>query len=104
MLKANDQTFEATVLKAERPVLVDFVTTWCPPCRQQKPILEKLAARRPDVAIVSVDLEESPELSAKYGVHVVPTLMLFVGGERKAVAHGLQSEQRLTALLPPAAP
>jgi thioredoxin 1 len=100
MLKANDQTFDATVLQASRPVLVDFVTTWCPPCRQQKPILEKLAARRTDVDVVCVDLEESPEVAAKYGVTVVPTLMVFVGGERKAIAHGLQSERKLDELLP----
>ena len=99
MTKLNDTTFHAFVRATERPLLVDFATAWCPPCKTQKPILEKFASDHPDVDVVYVDLDESPELASTYEVQAVPTLMLFVAGEKKAVAQGLQYAARINALL-----
>ncbi len=99
MTKLNDTTFTAHVRASHKPVLVDFATTWCGPCKLQKPILEKYAAEHPEVDIVHIDPDESPETASAYQVQAVPTLMLFVGGEKKAVVQGLQSPARLDALL-----
>ena len=64
----NSAEFESVVLKAEKPVLVDFNATWCGPCRMLKPTLEQLAAERSDVEIVGVDIDENMDLAEEYGV------------------------------------
>lgn len=92
--------FEDTVLKAPRPVLVDFSATWCGPCKTMEPVLEKLGveyAGRADV--VKVDVDKSEALAAKYGVKAVPTLILFVGGSPVATVSGTASSARLHKLL-----
>jgi thioredoxin 1 len=97
--KVNDQTFAAEVLGAERPVLVDFSAAWCGPCKVQKPVLEKFAVEHPELDVVYVDVDESPRVSEAHGVQAMPTLMLFVGGERKAMVRGLQSAARLQSFV-----
>lgn len=97
--EVNDLSFDAEVLKSEKPVLVDFGAEWCMPCRQQEPILEKLAGEREDVRFVKVDIDSSPATAASYGIRGVPTLVLFEGGEAKTRALGLQSPRHVEALL-----
>ena len=72
--------FEDVVLKADKPVLVDFNATWCGPCRMLKPTLDAVAAERPDVAIVGVDIDENPDLAEEYEIFSIPCLILFKDG------------------------
>lgn len=82
MKAVSDKDFEAEVLKSATPVLVDFSATWCGPCKNQVPILEQLAGEVGDkLAVVKMDIEESPATSQKYRVLSVPTLILFHKGE-----------------------
>jgi thioredoxin 1 len=75
-------TFEAEVLRAAGPVLVDFSATWCPPCRMMEPVLVNLADEMAGrVTILELDVDEDPEIRTRYGVLSMPTLMLFIGGE-----------------------
>ena len=71
--------FEAEVLNAEKPVLVDFWATWCGPCRRQAPIVEELAEAGYEVGKVDVDKE--PEISIQYNIMSIPTLIVFENGE-----------------------
>ena len=99
MIQANDDNFDRVVLASPRTVIVDFGATWCPPCKAQKPILASFAEKNPGVEVVYVDVDESPRVASRLGVQGVPTLMVFVGGQRKTVGRGLQSPGRIAAMI-----
>jgi thioredoxin 1 len=92
------------VLASDVPVLVDFYADWCGPCKALAPTLDQLAAENPQVRVVKVDIDESPELAARYGVRSVPRLMVFKGGQVAAQQSGVASKSRLTAMLGLSAP
>lgn len=81
-IAVNDTQFEAEVLKAEGPVLVDFWAEWCGPCKMLSPLVDQLADElRGRVKVVKVNIDEAPEAPTKYGVRGIPTLMIFKEGQ-----------------------
>ena len=77
----NDQSFEAQVLRSDKPVVVDFWAEWCAPCRQIAPIIKDLAARYGDqVKVVKLDVDANPNTAGKFGVRSIPTVLAISGG------------------------
>jgi len=78
----DETTFDELVLRADKPVLVDFWAQWCPPCHQIVPVLAQIADERKDrLTVVKLNSDENPAISSKYRVMALPTLMLFHRGE-----------------------
>ena len=78
----TDDTFDAEVLKSDKPVLVDFWAEWCGPCRQVSPILEEIAGEHADkIEIVKLNVDENPRTAADYGVVSIPTMNVYQGGQ-----------------------
>ena len=82
VIEANDATFEAEVLKSDKPVLVDFFATWCGPCKMLAPTLSNVAdAKVGTVKTVMVDVDKSPDLVKKYEIQSMPTLVVLRDGK-----------------------
>jgi thioredoxin 1 len=95
----SDSRFTAEVLESDAPVVVDFHAAWCPPCRVMSPILAALAAERPDVRFVKLDVDDNQETAVRYGILSMPTLMVFRGGQPVLKLVGARPRRRLEAEL-----
>src|SRR3954465_13269363 len=100
--EVTDTTFQAEVLEAEKPVLVDFWAAWCGPCRVVAPILEEIAAERDDLEIVKMDIDANPHPPASLGILAIPTMILFRNGADATRIQGSKPRKRLEAELEPA--
>ena len=81
-LEITDATFEAKVLKSDKPVMVDFWAAWCGPCRMVGPIIDEISEEYDGKAVVGkVDIDANQEFAAKYGVRNIPTVLVFQNGE-----------------------
>jgi len=91
----TDATFEEEVLRSNRPVLVDFWAPWCGPCRMVGPIVEELAAENKGFKVAKLNVDDSPNTAAGYGVSSIPTLMIFKDGQVVERFVGVQPKRRL---------
>jgi thioredoxin 1 len=95
VIEATDATFEAEVLKAQQPVLVDFWGPGCPPCLRMAPVVEQLAEENAGLKVVKVNVAEGSDTAGGYGVTGIPTFMIFKKGEVVDRYIGLQPKNRL---------
>jgi thioredoxin 1 len=102
IIEVNDTNFQAEVLEADKPVLVDFWAPWCGPCRIVAPHLEELAGEREDLRIVKLNVDENPQVSATYNVMSIPTLLLFKHGQVAHQIFGALPKSRLVQEIEPA--
>ncbi len=91
IIKIKEEEFEEKVLKNNKKVLVDFYADWCGPCRMLSPIIEEIAKENDEYEFVKVNVDDCPEVSRKYGVMSIPTLIVFEKGEEKKKTLGFHS-------------
>jgi thioredoxin 1 len=93
MRDVTDESFEADVLRAENPVVVDFWAPWCVPCKAIVPALEELAAATDTVEFVKLDIDANPKTADRYGVLSIPTVILFAEGEPRESVFGARPKK-----------
>ena len=96
----SDASFDADVLKAEKPVLVDYWAEWCGPCKMIAPILDEVSKDyEGKVRVTKMNVDENRDIPAKFGIRGIPTLMLFKDGQLAATKVGAMSKAQLTAFI-----
>jgi thioredoxin 1 len=94
-LSVSDATFEEEVLQSSEPVLVDFFAEWCGPCKAMAPALEQVAAEmKGKVKFAKLDVDQNPEVTQRYTIQAMPTLMIFKDGKKVAERVGALTQKR----------
>ena len=100
--EVTDGSFQAEVIEADKPVLVDFWAPWCGPCRVIAPSLEEIAEEKDDLRIVKLNVDDNQATAARYDVMSIPTLILFKNGEPAHKIVGALPKSRLVSEIEPA--
>jgi thioredoxin 1 len=97
-IEINEGNFESEVLKSAQPVLVDFWAEWCGPCKALGPVLDEIAGEQAGrVKVGKVNIDENPELAARFAIRAIPTLLYFAGGEVRDQSLGLVNKKAIVS-------
>lgn len=99
VIKINKGNFEDTVLKNEKTVLIDFYADWCGPCKMISPLVAEIADEHPEITVGKINVDEEPELAAKFGISSIPALFVIKDGKIKDSAIGYKPKEVLLEML-----
>ncbi len=100
VLQITGDNFDQEVLQSPIPVLVDFYTTWCGPCRQLAPVMDELANDAKEFKVAKINMEEQSELATRYDIMSVPTLIVFQGGKAINKVVGVLPKEQILKMIP----
>ncbi len=98
VIKVNKDNFDQ-VKASRQTVLLDFYADWCGPCRMVSPLIDEIAEERDDIAVGKINVDDDPELAAKYGVFSIPTLVVLKDGEVAQQATGARPKANILEML-----
>ena len=99
VININNNNFQDEVMHSEKLILLDFWASWCGPCRMVSPIVDEIAAERSDIKVCKIDVDEQPELAARFGVMSIPTLVVMKNGKVINQAVGARPKAQILAML-----
>ena len=99
VIEVTDETFEEEVLNSDKPVLIDFYANWCVPCRMFSPIVEEVAQENSNIKVVKVNVDESQEITTKYQVMSMPTLVVIENGTEVTRSIGIISKSEILDMI-----
>ena len=98
LININNQNYNL-IKESSKPVLIDFYADWCGPCQMLSPIIHQIAEEREDILVAKINVDENPDLAAKYGVFSIPSLFVVKDGAISAQASGFRPKMAILALL-----
>lgn len=99
VINITKDSFKNEVVESSKPVLIDFWASWCGPCRMMAPVVEEIAAERPDIKVGKINVDEQPELAGQYRVMSIPTLLVMKGGKVVNQMVGARPKAQVLAML-----
>lgn len=99
VINIDKNNFQEEVLHSEKPVLLDFWAAWCGPCRMVGPVVDEIAAEREDIKVGKVNVDQEPELAARFGVMSIPTLAVMKDGKLTERAVGARPKEQILSML-----
>lgn len=99
VISLNKSNFNETVMKSDKPVLIDLWASWCGPCRMLSPVVNEIAEEHPEIQVCKINVDDEPELAQAFNVSAIPMLVLVKGGKVENVSVGFKQKSQIVSMI-----